>query len=251
MNVLEKIKWHIQHPDAFGKKLLSRKLSKWFMGKSGIEIGGTTFLFTSTLPIYEMVKSLDGCNYSNNTVWEGKIKEGQNYTYHGDKKGFQYIAEASDLKDIATESYDFLIASHCLEHCANALKTMQEWVRLLKPNGVILLVLPDKRYTFDHKRNITLFEHLLDDYNLSTDEKDLYHLEEILALHDLEQDPLAGDIEQFKARSILNYENRCLHHHVFNFELLSELCKYFKLKIKFKTLVKPYHQIIIAQKSKV
>ena len=35
-------------------------------------------------------------------------------------------------------------------------------------------------------------------------------------------------IEQFKNRSLDNFNNRCLHHYVYNDELLMEICNYFK-----------------------
>jgi hypothetical protein len=56
---------------------------------------------------------------------------------------------------------------------------------------------------------------LKDDFDRGVDEHDLTHLPEILELHDLSRDPLAGDFENFKARSFKNFENRCLHHHTF------------------------------------
>jgi SAM-dependent methyltransferase len=196
------------------------------------------------LPLYRQAKNIDGCNFNTFTVWEGSIKEGLNYNYYANKKGYQYIGEASDLKDIENEKYDFLLASHCLEHCANPLKTIQEWLRVIRPGGCLLLILPDKRYTFDHKRPVTPFAHLLDDYNNNADEKDLTHVNEILELHDLAMDKAAGTTDQFRQRSLNNYENRCLHHHVFDFPLLQEIYTFFKIETVATRFIRPYHQVI-------
>lgn len=203
----------------------------YFENKSGIEIGGPSAIFSSLLPIYPIVRNLDGCNFSAHTIWEGNITEGNSYQYYGDKKGTQYICGADDLSGIASETYDFLLSSHCLEHCANALKTVEEWLRVIKKGGALLLVLPDQLYTFDHKRRITTFEHLLCDAKNNIDETDLTHLDEILSLHDLSMDLPSGSMEQFKARSLDNYNNRCLHHHVFDFALLREIFQHFNLKV--------------------
>ncbi len=54
------------------------------------------------------------------------------------------------------------------------------------------------------------------DWQNKTTEDDLFHLPEILERHDLSRDPLAGSLEQFRARSLDNFNNRCLHHHVFD-----------------------------------
>ena len=152
------------------------------------------------------------------------------------------------MKDIPSEKYDFLISSHCLEHCANALKTINEWLRVIKKGGAILLVLPDKNFTFDHNRGVTTFNHLLEDFNNNIDETDLTHLPEILKKHDLSMDLAAGSIEQFKNRSLDNFSNRCLHHHVFDFELLEQIFEYNNIEIIEKSFAKPYHQIILGIK---
>lgn len=221
---------------------------KYFKGKKGIEIGGPSAIFSKEIPIYQVINSLDGCNFSNHTIWEGNISEGDGYNYYNDKKGYQYICEASNLQSIPNENYDFLIASHCLEHCANTLKTVKEWLRVLKKGGAIMLVLPDKKYTFDHNRPITTFEHFVDDFKNNIDERDLTHLTEILELHDLSMDLPAGPIEQFINRSSNNYKNRCLHHHIFDFELLQNICTHFDVKVINMSFVKPYHQIILGIK---
>lgn len=221
---------------------------KYFTGKNGIEIGGPTAVFFNEIPIYQVLASLDGCNFSSKTIWEGNIGEGENYNYFENKKGFQYICEASNLETIPSENYDFLIASHCLEHCANTLKTVKEWLRVVKKGGVLLLILPDKRYTFDQNRPITTFEHLLDDFENDVDETDMTHLDEILKLHDLSRDLAAGTQEQLKKRSLENHENRCLHHHIFDFELLKNIYNHFHIEIINTTFAKPYHQIILGVK---
>lgn len=221
---------------------------KYFIEKKGIEIGGPSSFFSNELPIYQVMDRLDGCNFSTQTVWEGSIVQGNTFNYFNFKKGRQYICEANNLESIPDENYDFLLASHCLEHCANTLKTVKEWLRVVKKGGVILLVLPDKRFTFDRNRPITTFEHLVDDLRNEIDEADLTHLTEILKLHDLERDLPAGTEEEFKDRSLDNHNNRCLHHHIFDFELLQNIYDYFNIKIVDMTFVKPYHQIILGIK---
>lgn len=123
-----------------------------FEAKSGLEIGGPNQIFkvNNAPPIYMLAKKVDGCNFSTNTIWEGALKEGNNYTYHDNKEaGYQFICEGNNLKPIQNESYDFLLSSHNLEHFANPLKALQEWLRILKKRGTLVLVLPDKRFTFD------------------------------------------------------------------------------------------------------
>jgi len=44
-----------------------------------------------------------------------------------------------DFKD---ESLDYVFSSHCLEHIENWRDALSEWVRKLKPGGIIFLYLP-------------------------------------------------------------------------------------------------------------
>jgi len=235
----------------FKKRNAIKKINlylKYFKGKKGIEIGGPSEIFTREIPIYQVMKTLDGCNFSSKTTWEGNISEGKNFNYFEKKMGYQYISEANNLKAIPNENYDFLISSHCLEHCANTLKTVKEWLRVLKKGGAIMLILPDKKYTFDHNRPTTTFAHLEDDFKNNIDEDDLTHLTEILELHNLSKDLPAGTREQFKNRSLSNYKNRCLHHHIFDFNLLQRIFNHFEVKVIDMSFVQPYHQIILGIK---
>ncbi len=219
--------------------------------KCGLEIGGPSSLFqrNNILPIYPHFKVLDGCNFSEKTIWEDRLIEGFNYFYDSSKpKGFQYILEAIDLSSIENGKYDFVVSCHSLEHIANPIKALKEWIRVLRNDGYLLVVIPNKDGTFDHNRNITKLDHLIDDYNNSIGEDDLSHLNEILSLHDLSMDKAAGDFESFKKRSKENFINRALHHHVFDSNLMIQIFNYLNLQITALDMVKPIHIIIIGKK---
>jgi 2-polyprenyl-3-methyl-5-hydroxy-6-metoxy-1,4-benzoquinol methylase len=51
--------------------------------------------------------------------------------------------------------YDWIIASHVLEHTTDLVGFLNDCDALLKPNGVLSLAVPDMRYCFDHFRPIT------------------------------------------------------------------------------------------------
>lgn len=209
------------------------QIQQMFADKSGLEVGGPSPMFRNEgfVPLYKDIKSLDGCNFSTNTIWEGEIESGETYAYFEDKKGVQYISEATDLSQIPDSKYDFVISSNCLEHVANPLKAIEEWVRVVKKDGLLLVALPNQEHNFDHKRSVTQFSHLLEDYQSNMGEDDLTHLEEILQLHDLKMDKPAGNLEQFRERSSKNFENRALHHHVYDVSLLREIFDFFSLEI--------------------
>jgi len=223
---------------------------RMFAGKKGLEIGGPSSLFSlkGYFPVYLFAKQVDGVNYSNETSWEGRIEEGHNYHYHT-KTGYQFIREATNLNDIASASYDFVLSCHSLEHVANPLKAMQQWKRVLKPSGLFVLVLPDKRYTFDINRSYTTMNHLLEDYKANMGEDDSTHFNEILALHEFGKDAGADSKLVLRERLKTNITSRYVHHHVFNFDLVDEMLKYFSFEKIYQQEAHPFHLITIAQKS--
>ena len=196
--------------------------------KNGIEIGGPSSIFG---PIYDRCLSCDDVNFSSNTVWW--MEDDTNNYYFEDKKiGKVYIADATDMSCIENDKYDFLLSSNNLEHIANPIKALKEFVRVVNINGKVIVAVPDKEQTFDHNREYTSFEHMLNDYTNNIEENDLSHLKEIINEHDYSMDPQCGGKENFIKRAKKNYENRCLHHHVFCEESLKKMFEYVGMQVK-------------------
>jgi hypothetical protein len=73
------------------------------------------------------------------------------------------------LRDIGwtaiPEDFDWICASHVIEHVPNMVGWLRTLATKLKDNGVLFLVIPDKRYTFDiHRPETTLGKILVDYY---------------------------------------------------------------------------------------
>lgn len=245
MDKLVTISSYIRRPAK--RKLIGYSYS--LLGKEGVEIGGPSSIFSlrGYFPVYLFAKKIDGVNFSGQTVWEGTVKEGPTFRYYKNT-GFQYIREASDLYGIASGKYDFVLSSHCLEHVANPLKALEEWNRVLKPGGILVLVLPDKRYTFDKDRAYTSMEHLLQDYRNGTTEKDATHFDEIVQA--FIPGEISGDISKEELVALLkeNYSLRRAHHHVFDFDLIRRMLEHLSFNIVYQQEAAPFHLITIAQK---
>lgn len=66
----------------------------------------------------------------------------------------------------ATETYDTVHSSHCLEHMTQPVDALNQWWQLVKPGGHLVLVVPDEdlyeqgfwpsRFNHDHKATFTL-----------------------------------------------------------------------------------------------
>lgn len=64
---------------------------------------------------------------------------------------FPEDANNIDAKD---NSLDFVFSSHCLEHLNDPLGALREWVRVLKPGGILYLYLPHPDYARWRSKNL-------------------------------------------------------------------------------------------------
>jgi SAM-dependent methyltransferase len=73
--------------------------------------------------------------------------------------------DAQQMAGVADASYDFVYSSHCLEHMRDVEVSLRNWVRILKPGGVLYVVVPDyliyekmtwpSLYNADHKQSFS------------------------------------------------------------------------------------------------
>jgi len=76
--------------------------------------------------------------------------------------------DAELMASIADNTFDFVHSSHCLEHMLNARNALENWVRILKPGGHLVCLIPDEdlyeqgvfpsTYNTDHKHTFTIFK---------------------------------------------------------------------------------------------
>jgi SAM-dependent methyltransferase len=226
-----------------------KNYSELFNDKEGLELGGPTYFFYPS-GIYTAPKKLDNVVFSESTLWN-KTQKNADYVFEGKTTpGKVYIADIVDLLDIREKSYDFVFASHILEHVVNPLKGLREITRVLKDDGICILILPWKEATFDHRRPISKFSKLVENYKNNRNEGYIDdYLPEIKEFYDLSRDIPAGTMENFLERCKKQYENRALHVHVFDFDLIKECFAFFNYKIIDTQLVHPYHQIVVGQKN--
>lgn len=200
-------------------------------GKDGIEIGGPSRIFErgNILPVYPIIRGLEHCN----------IKGGA---------GIKYQCDASELSEIPSKKYDFVISSHTLEHFANPLKALSEWLRILKDGGILLLILPDKNWTVDHKRPITSLGHLIEDHKKGTGEDDASHFKEIAELTDMRLQDIPLDSKKVEAMLVHNHKTRGVHQHVFDTGLVVGMFDHLNLQVLSVDQALPFNIIVMGKK---
>jgi predicted SAM-dependent methyltransferase len=75
--------------------------------------------------------------------------------------GAQTLPEA-----VGDMRFDYVIASHVIEHVPDVVGWLRGIAAVLKPGGILSLAIPDKRFTFDALRQVTTFACLVESHFL-------------------------------------------------------------------------------------
>jgi len=90
-----------------------------------------------------------------------------------------YYGHAGDLP-FKDDSLDYVVSSHVLEHVANPVAALEEWYRVLRPEGIIYVVVPDRRFTWERRRPLTPVAHILSDYAAKASPCEATHVDEFV-----------------------------------------------------------------------
>lgn len=211
-------------------------------GAVALEPGGPSALFgrLGVVPVYSRLAALDTLDYAEQTLWSASARAPI-------EPRRRLIGEAGRLVGVPDRSYDAVLASHVLEHLADPLGGLAEWQRVVRPGGHLLLVVPHRDGTFDHRRPVTSIEHMRADAQHATPEDDLTHLEEILELHDLARNPQSASREVFELRCRENASTRAMHHHVFILRTVVEMCEAAELEILHARALLPFNILCLCR----
>jgi SAM-dependent methyltransferase len=77
--------------------------------------------------------------------------------------------DANEILRFVHRKFDFVYASHCLEHMLDPRKAIGQWWELVKPGGALFVIVPDEdlyeqgfwpsRFNRDHKWTFTIAKH--------------------------------------------------------------------------------------------
>jgi SAM-dependent methyltransferase len=120
---------------------------RWLDGLKGVEIGGAAHnaFHLDTLNV-DRTRDMD-------TVYKREELE-----CAGVAMAVDVVAEGDDLP-FPDEAFDFVLASHVLEHLPDPIRALQEWRRVAR--RYVFVVLPHRDRTFDRDRPVTPVDELL------------------------------------------------------------------------------------------
>ncbi len=127
---------------AISRRLHDPNFARLFFSGHGLDIGGKP----DPLSLYQELFPL----ISDVRVWD--IEDG----------------DAEHLEGVADASFDFVHSSHCLEHLKDVRRGLENWFRVVKPGGYLVVTVPDEdlyeqgvfpsTFNRDHKATFTIFK---------------------------------------------------------------------------------------------
>ncbi|MDO8335937.1 MAG: methyltransferase domain-containing protein [Candidatus Saccharibacteria bacterium] len=215
-------------------------LANKYLKGSGIEIGPAEH----PLPVPHWTK----VKYVDEISTEDLIKL-YPYLKGHDLVHVDVVDDGQALSKFKDDSQNFIIANHFYEHIIDPIKTLRNFYRVLKTDGVIFMAIPDKRFTFDKLRPVT----------------------PLSRLKKFHADPKAGEAgkwpmfvesaqyiegkqgKEIKTRAQELFDQKfSVHLNVWSQHDLLDLILYiireYKLDLDFETVVKNQHEIILILK---
>ncbi len=115
--------------------------TRYFVG-DGIDIGGKPDPLVQYVDIFPAMRSV--------STWDRED------------------GDAQFLSGIPDDSYDFLLSSHSLEHMVDVREALKNWIRVVKPEGYLIITIPDEdlyelghwpsKFNADHKWTFTIYK---------------------------------------------------------------------------------------------
>jgi SAM-dependent methyltransferase len=131
------------------------------------------------------------------------------------------VDDAETLATVADSSQDFVIASHLLEHCEDPIGALGHWLRVVRLGGVVLVAVPDQRFTFDSTRPVTSLGHLVRDHSEGPAASRSSHYREwALRVEGVAAEHVAARAAELEASGYR------IHFHAWNFDALAELLEH-------------------------
>jgi SAM-dependent methyltransferase len=124
------------------RRLRDPNFARFYFRGAGVDIGGKPDPLSLYMEFFPAITSVK--------VWD--LEDG----------------DAQFMKGVADDTYDFVHSSHCLEHLHDPEEGLRNWLRIVKPGGYIVVLIPDEdlyeqgvfpsTYNPDHKSTFTIFK---------------------------------------------------------------------------------------------
>lgn len=127
---------------SIARRLADSNFIRYYFRGEGVDIGGKPdplMLYKEFFPLMQSVRTWD-------------LEDG----------------DAQFMAGVENDTFDFIHSSHCLEHLVDPVEGLQNWLRVLKPGGHIIAMVPDEdmyeqgiypsTFNRDHKHSFTIYK---------------------------------------------------------------------------------------------
>jgi SAM-dependent methyltransferase len=224
------------HYEKYGKAEIAKGLRRplvnrttlayQYLSGSGIEIGALHNPLK--VPATANVKYVD------------RMKRDELYQQYPELRSYDLVDvdivdNGEDLTTFAVTSQDFIIANHFIEHCENPIKTIKNFIRVLKSGGILYLAVPEAKANFDKERPITTLKHVLDDDQYGPELSRSQHFLEWAQYVDAFNGILHKDLQSMRDRAAtLDQQNYSIHYHVWDRLHFEQLINHLKNRLGFR-----------------
>lgn len=211
------------HPNALARRALARQLHG-----DGVEFGPGCHPLPLG-PFVSRVRYWDRLDRSEYADLFPEVEDAA--TRFPDPLDFHLDFERSDATEVlGRESADFVAASHVLEHLVDPLRFLERCHRILRPGGLLYLVVPDPRASNDDvrgdkNRRRTRLEDLVERYRCGSTELSDDAIVRIVNETERPLPPFGPDSPDYRRRLEL-HRRRSVHVNVWLVEDLVEMMQY-------------------------
>jgi SAM-dependent methyltransferase/glycosyltransferase involved in cell wall biosynthesis len=202
---------------AFCNHIDRRVLSHAFVHGRGIEIGA----LQKPLPVSSDAEVTYVDRMSKENLYESYPELPESNLIDVD-----IIDDGETLSTFESGSQDFIIANHFLEHCQDPVRTIKNFLRVLRPGGFIYMAIPDMWHTFDRDRPRTALRHIVADHVSGAEMSREQHFHEWVTLVEPHFGRVyAGDAIEARVRELIA-QDYSIHFHTFIPDDVHALIKY-------------------------
>lgn len=128
-------------------------------------------------------------------------------------------------------AFDFVANSHVLEHVANPGRQIEEWIRIIRPGGILYMIVPDKRFCFDRRREVTSLSHLMQEFQDDVDTVSIDHYRDYI-INTNGEDGINRETSESYVEKCYK-EQGSIHVHVFTADSLEQFLQTLKQYVPF------------------
>lgn len=196
-----------------------------------------------------------------NVLYVDRLAQQDLYAQYPEFKKYDIVAadiidNGDELTTISDNAYDFCISNHVLEHLEDPIKALSNWMRILKPRGLLFLSIPLPYNIVDQNRQPTPISHIIEDFGLMVRDREIYakkrHNHFLDFVRSTNVSESANDAFINSKTSELMSMNYSIHFHVFSEETLLQMIEFVSKKspLQIREFVKnePEEFIVIIEK---